>query len=363
MEGFGWYTFEISKRLVLNHPEHEFYFFFDRAYDPKFIFAENVTPIVLGPPARHPFLFVVWYELSVKRALRKYEIDLFFSPDGYLSLGSSVPQVPVIHDLNFEHNPKDLKPLMSKYYRWFFPKFAKKAEKIITVSEFSKKDICSTYQIPDDKVSVIWNACSEVYQPIDQETKKKVRAEYSGGKPFLLFVGAIHPRKNLHRLMDAFARLKSNDPDCDHQLVIVGAELWKNGLIETDIPATIKSQIHFTGRLGLEDLAKVVASADLLAFVPYFEGFGIPLVEAMRCGTPILAGDRTAIPEVAGNAAVYCDPFSVEDICNGLQRLISDAELRAELSQNGLERAQLFSWDKSATEVWEVLMSIPLKKQ
>jgi glycosyltransferase involved in cell wall biosynthesis len=173
MEGFGWYTYEISKRLVQNHPEHQFYFFFDRPYDQQFIFAKNVSPVILNPPARHPFLFVIWYEISVRRALRKHKIDLFFSPDGYLSLGSSVPQIPVIHDINFVHNPKDLKPLMSKYYRHFFPKFAKKAKKIITVSQFSKLDICQNYGINEDNVVAIWNGCSEVFQPILDETKKK----------------------------------------------------------------------------------------------------------------------------------------------------------------------------------------------
>jgi glycosyltransferase involved in cell wall biosynthesis len=357
MEGFGWYTYEISKRLVQNHPEHQFYFFFDRPYDKQFIFAKNVTPVILNPPARHPFLFVIWYEFSVRRALRKHKIDLFFSPDGYLSLGSSVPQIPVIHDINFVHNPNDLKPLMSKYYRYFFPKFAKKAKKIITVSQFSKQDICQNYGITEDAVVAIWNGCSEVFQPIRDETKKITRDKYSRNKPFILFVGALHPRKNLKRLMLAFAELKNEEPECPHQLLIVGAELWKNGLEDVEIDKAVKSQIHFTGHLDMLELAKVVASAEFLAFVPYFEGFGIPLVEAMRCGTPILAGDKTALPEVAGNAAIYCDPFSVESIRAGLHLLIHDNDLRENLSKNGLERSLLFSWDISAEQVWKVIES------
>ncbi|MCC6701594.1 MAG: glycosyltransferase family 1 protein, partial [Fluviicola sp.] len=111
MEGFGWYTFEVVKRMVLAHPEHEFVFFFDRAFDPKFIFAENVKPVVLFPPARHPFLFIWYFDFALKKALKREHIDVFFSPDGYLALGSNVPQVAVIHDLNFEHYPEDIPAL------------------------------------------------------------------------------------------------------------------------------------------------------------------------------------------------------------------------------------------------------------
>jgi glycosyltransferase involved in cell wall biosynthesis len=161
--------------------------------------------------------------------------------------------------------------------------------------------------------------------------------------------------------MLAFAALKNEDPECPHQLLIVGAELWKNGLEDVEIDNAVKSQIHFTGHLDISELAKVVASAEFLAFVPYFEGFGIPLVEAMRCGTPILAGDRTSLPEVAGNAAIYCDPFSVESIRAGLHLLIHDNDLRANLSKNGLERSLLFSWDISAEQVWKVIESELLK--
>ncbi|MFN3342698.1 MAG: hypothetical protein ACK40M_08385, partial [Flavobacteriales bacterium] len=108
MEGFGWYSYETLRRIVVAHPEHEFIFLFDRPFDRRFVFASNVIPIVIGPQARHPFLFWIWLEVSVKRALKKYKADVFVSPDGYLSLGTAVPSVAVIHDLNFEHYPKDL---------------------------------------------------------------------------------------------------------------------------------------------------------------------------------------------------------------------------------------------------------------
>ena len=121
LEGFGWFTFETLKRMTMNHPEHEFIFFFDRPYDDKFIFSDNITPVVLPPMARHPILFKIWFNKSVTWALKKYKADVFFSPDGYLSLKTDIPQIGVIHDLNFEHFPNDIPPTPRKYLLKYFP--------------------------------------------------------------------------------------------------------------------------------------------------------------------------------------------------------------------------------------------------
>lgn len=358
MEGFGWYSYEIAKRLVEGHPEHEFIFLFDRPYDERFLFADNIKPVVLSPPARHPFLFIFWFEVAVKRALKKYQADVFFSPDGYLSLRSDVPQIPVIHDLNFVHNPGDLKPLMSWYYNRYFPKFAKKATRIITVSDYSKKDIEEQYGVDSNKIHAVWNGASDAFKEIDSHSKTDVRKLYTEGKPYILFVGALHPRKNLKRLIEAFATIKEDESLEDFQLLIVGTELWKRGLEPIEISEKLKSSIHFTGHVELEKLVDIYGAATCLAFIPYFEGFGIPLVEAMKCGTPILAANRTSLPEVAGDAALYCDPFDVEDISEKLKKLLRDPELQSELRTKGLERAKLFSWDKAAEQVWEVIESV-----
>ena len=134
LEGIGWVAYECLSRIVKAHPDDEFYFLFDRKPDPKFIFAENVKPVVLFPQARHPFLYIIYFEISVRRALRKIKPDVFLSTDAYLSLGSETPQIAVFHDINFEHFPQDFPKLALWHYKKFFPKFARKAKKIITVS-------------------------------------------------------------------------------------------------------------------------------------------------------------------------------------------------------------------------------------
>ena len=142
MEGIGVHAFNVLKRITANHPEHQFLFLFDRKYDEEFIFSSNITPVVLYPQARHPFLYYWWFEYSVARILNWVKPDIFYSPDGYLSLNTKVPSIPVIHDLNYEHYPKDLPRLTSWYYRHYFPLFAARAERILTVSACSKQEYC-----------------------------------------------------------------------------------------------------------------------------------------------------------------------------------------------------------------------------
>ncbi|MCT4559950.1 MAG: glycosyltransferase family 4 protein [Crocinitomicaceae bacterium] len=354
MEGFGWFTYEVVQRIVKDHPEHEFYFFFDRPYDARFLFAKNVTPIVINPPARHPILFVLWFEVGVKRALKKHKIDLFFSPDGYLSLAAKTPQVGVIHDINFEHFPLDLPKTASQYLRKFFPRFARKAQHLITVSQYTKLDVARTYGIDQGKISVAWNGVSEKFCVQTEEVKQQTRVAFSNGRPYFLFVGSIHPRKNLKRLLQAYTNLfETGRTDLD--LVIVGAQMWKSKNEGVALTENVMEHVHFTGHVNQDDLVRIVGAAHIFTYVPYFEGFGIPLVEAMRSGVPIIAGKLTSLPEVAGNAAEYVDPFSVDEIKLAMELLENDADRRQALIELGLKRSQDFSWDLTAQKVWKVL--------
>ncbi len=196
LEGIGWFTFENLKRVTTSHPEHQFFFIFDRPYHPEFIFGPNVHPIVIGPQARHPLLYYVWFEYSVKRVLKKIKADLFLSPDGYLSLSSKIPAIAVFHDLNFEHYPEDLPWAERWYYKHFFPKYARKATRIATVSEFSKSDIVKQYHVDANKISVVFNGANEQYAPLSEDQKTLALQKLTGGKPYFFFVGALHPRKN-----------------------------------------------------------------------------------------------------------------------------------------------------------------------
>jgi glycosyltransferase involved in cell wall biosynthesis len=361
MEGFGWYTYEVTKRIVQDHPEHEFYFFFDREYDSKFVFSDNVTPVILRPAARHPLLFIWWFELMVRKAMKKYKIDLFYSPDGYLSLGSDVPQIATIHDINFEHHPKDL-PLSARIYlRSFFPRFAKKAKHVLTVSHYSKSDICQTYGISEDKVTAIWNGVSNAYGPLDAKDVALVRNKYTLGEPYFIFVGALHPRKNVVRLIEAFILFKAQTTS-SNKLVIVGASMWQKDPHLLQLADQLGEDLIFTGHVQQDELIHLVGSAYALTYVPYYEGFGIPIIESMKCGVPVIAGNRTSLPEVAGDAALLCDPFDTQSICNAMIRLTSEPALYDQLRSSGIERSKSFDWDITAQQVWTQIERV-LKKQ
>jgi len=348
LDGIGWFTYETMKRITRACPDDHFVFLFDRQPDASMIFSDNITPLVLAPQARHPILFWIWFELSVAGLLRDLKPDLFVSPDGYLPLTGRTRKLAVIHDLNFAHYPNDLPWMVRKYYNLFFPKFAAKADRIATVSAFSKTDICKTYGIPKDKIDVVFNGADIGYHPIGEEEKTLVRSQYTESSPYFLFVGSLQPRKNIARLLQAFALFRDSKPG-NMKLLIVGHRYWWTNELES-VYQTMnhRSDVIFTGRLPQEELYRVMASAFALTYVPYFEGFGIPVLEAINCDVPVIASNNTSLPEVAGDAALLVDPFSVESICNAMLVISRDESKRRGLIEAGKLRREVFSWDRTA---------------
>lgn len=353
LEGIGWFTFETLIRMTQNHPEHEFIFIFDRPYDPDYIFSDNITPVVIGPQARHPLLFYIWFDFQIPKVLKKYKADLFLSPDGYLSLRTQVPQLAVIHDINFVHRPDDLPWLIAKYYNYFFPKFARIAKRIATVSFYSKEDIARSFKIDYDKIDVVYDGINQIFEPLLEKEKKKIRKKYTDGTEYFLFVGALHPRKNVSGLLQAFDAFKGETTN-NIKLMIVGGEMHKTGdIFETYENMRFKNDVIFTGRVSTDELHDIFGAALALTFVPFFEGFGIPVVEAMSAGVPVICSNTTSIPEVGGNAVVYADPMKIDQITDAMIKLANDKELRKNLIEKGFEQKNKFSWDETANLLWQ----------
>lgn len=356
LEGIGRFTYESLKRITQQHKEHHFYFIFDRPFDEEFLFADNITPIILSPQARHPVLFYVWLEMSMPPLLKKLKPDLFLSPDGYLSLKTDVTSLPVLHDLNFAHYPQDLPWLVRKYCNYFYPRFARKAGRIATVSEYSKSDISSLYGIDPARIDVVYNGVSPGFRPQPGAIREDIREKYTKGCDYFLFVGSLHPRKNIARLMQAFDQFRKSN-DTDTKLLIVGSRYWwTNDIKQAYEEMEHQDEVIFTGRVSDESLYKITASALAVTYVPYFEGFGIPIIEAMQCGVPVITANVTSMPEVAGDAALLVDPFSVDSITQALTRIHRDTALRASLSEAGKARCSAFSWDRTASLLWESIV-------
>ncbi len=356
LEGIGWFTFESLKRIVLKYPEHDFFFIFDRKYSKEFIFADNVIPVVIGPQARHPVLHYLWFEFSVPRALKKIEPDIFVSPDAYLSLSSKFPDLVVIHDLNFEHYPKLMPAIARKYYRFFTPKFARKARRIATVSEFSKNDIVEQYGIDENKIDVVYNGSNNKFKPLSSDIKKMVKAKLTGGSDFFVFVGALNPRKNLANIFIAFDKFKNNNSS-DTKFVVVGEKMyWSQDIKQAYTNMKHKNDVIFTGRLESDDLSKTVGSSLALVYASYFEGFGIPILEAFNAEIPVITSNVTSMPEIAGDAAIFVSPGDTEQIKDAMHQICTDMELRNDLIRKACKRRGFFSWEKTADNLWDSIL-------
>ena len=353
LEGMGWFSYETLSRITKNHPNDEFIFIFDRPWHNDFIFSDNITPVQIGPPSRHPFLWYAWFQISIPKILNQHQPDVFLSPDGYLSTNTNVPSLPVIHDINFEHYPKDLPFWYRKYYRHYFPKFAEKATRIATVSEFSKNDIAEKYKVDSNKIDVVYNGVSDRFKPLDKKEINETQKDLTNGNPYFVFVGAIHPRKNIAKILEAFEDFKSTG-NYNHKLLLVGKKKWwTSEMEETFQTMKYKGDVVFKDNMNAQQVAQAIGAADALLYVSTFEGFGIPILEAMKCGVPVITSDVSSMPEVAGNAALLCSPFKSDSISEQMKRLVHEPNLSNSLIEKGLVRAKGFSWDKTSELLWK----------
>lgn len=349
LEGIGNFTNEIFKRLVVWHPDYEFHFIFNYPFDPKFVFGDNVKTHILQPPAKHPILVKIWYDFSLKRLLNKINPDVFISPDAITCLTTNIKMLTVMHDIGFAHRPQDLPKSWANFYNRYSREFAEKSKRIATVSEYSKKDIAKTYEIPEDKIDVVFNGAKEEFHPAKEQDIDIL----TKGLKYFFYIGSLHPRKNILNLLKGFEKFKSQSTN-NTKLVLGGDFLFKSKEIKQFLyTSKWKEDITLIGRLSDKDLNTWLSGAIALAYMPYFEGFGIPLLEAMQCETPILTSSVTSLPEVGGNAAIYVSPESTDEISIGMKKLYENAELREELIQNGKKRLKYFSWDISANLLWE----------
>jgi glycosyltransferase involved in cell wall biosynthesis len=354
LEGIGIYTQEIFKRVVKLLPQHEFYFLFDRNFDREFIFAENVTPVIVSPYARHPVLWYWWFERAVPKILKENDIELFISPDGYGSLHIDIPQMITVHDLAFEHYVKHTPFLVNNYYRYFVPEYCRKADKILAVSEFTKQDIISSYKIDAQKIEVVHNGTDESIFSFRHDAH--ILSNYHlKEKEYFIFIGAVHPRKNVLGLLQAFEHFK-NTYQHPHRLVIVGRKAWMNKELESFYAGMQhKNDVTWIEKTDRSHLFEILSHAFALVYPSFFEGFGIPIIEAMSAGIPVITSNLSSMPEVAGNAAILVNPKDIDEISTAMNQLVMSNDLYKELIEKGKLRSKDFSWDTSAKKVAEII--------
>lgn len=353
MEGVCRYTHETLSRMVAAHPEDKFFFFFDRPYDESFVYADNVTAIVAGPQARHPFLWYLWFERTIPKLLKKYEIDVFLSPDTYLSLSTKVPTVLVSHDIAYAHYPEHIPYLTRKYYQKYFPQFHHRAKRIVAVSNATKKDIVKTYKLDPEKIEIGYNAAPPHFKPLSKKEIGSFRDTHTEGKPYFIYVGAVHPRKNVHTIIKSFDIFKKNTSS-DYKLVIIGRNAWKNN----NFQQTLKKSKYRSDIICLqdfiEDVSPYIASSYALIYISLFEGFGIPILEAMKCDIPVICSNVSSMPEVAGNAALLVNPHNTHEVSATMTYLLNE-HVRSELIELGRVQREKFSWNRTAEIIYDQL--------
>ena len=356
LEGYGYFIYETFRRIIANHPEHEFIFIFDRPFDERFVFGKNVKAVVTGPPARHPLLWKFWYDVKVPAVLRKYKADVFVSCDGFCSLTTKVPQCLVLHDLAFLHHPSFIKKSHLLFYKKYTPKFLEKAKSIATVSEFSKKDILTHYKTEPGKIDVVFSAAKEIFHPAGEEEKAATKNKYTEGKNYFLYAGAIHPRKNLMNLLKAFSVFKKRQ-QTNMKLILTGRLAWKyESFTESMKTYKYRNDVVMTGYVPEEELVKITGAAYGLVYPSLLEGFGVPVLEAMQCDVPVITSANSSMQEIAKDAALYADANSHTDIADKMMMLYKNENLRKELIEKGRLTARQYSWDKTAALLWKSIV-------
>lgn len=364
LDGIGNFTVQTLSRMMRENGDVHFDLLCDRNFKNDYFDFENVTCHYVFPPYRHPALYVIYMELFLPFILKRLKPDLLLSMDGFLSLGSSVPQVPVIYDLNFEYYPQDHKWRNRVYYRSFFKRFARKAIRIATISEFSKSDIVRLYGIDKAKIDNVSCGIKEKFMPLSENDKARVRQQHSFGCPYFFFVGSMHPRKNIIRLMEAFDIFKA-DTGSDYKLILSGHILWDDkNILSAMEKLKFKSDIVFTGRVSDEELNGLLGAAACLSFVPTFEGFGLPIVEAFQSEVPVICSNTTSMPEVAGDATILVNPFDVTEIAQAMKTIFrNEGGLCASLVEKGRKQKLKFSWDLTAASLMQCIRLAYAEKQ
>lgn len=354
--GVEWYSYHLIEQLKQIDRENHYFLYTDRPLEGDLAKCPaNFEEVVLSWPLPR---FWTLGRLSLEMKWGKKKPDVLFVPAHTIPLLTPRATVVTVHDIGFEHFP-ELYPWADKLYHRFSIKIIKrKVDRILTVSNYSKEDICDFYNIPKHKVKVVLNGYDNT------KYKQMSVADYDLEKfkifdDYILFVGRLEEKKNTPRLIEAFGEFKKKHPTDKHKLVLVGKEGFGFDRVVQNIEKyKLQDQVIMPGWVGDNDLPKLLNRAKAFIFPSLFEGFGIPIVEAMACGCPVLCSNTTSLPEAAGEAAVLFDPVKTSEIVSALERVLLDDTIRQTLSEKGLRHSAKLSWQKCAVQTLDIITNV-----
>jgi glycosyltransferase involved in cell wall biosynthesis len=324
-------------------------------YDPDSKYSTLKRIIISNPFIKFSRLYLWHPYLTTRLNSKKYPLDIIHSLNAGPSFFKLKNQkyVITIHDLIPLIYPKTRQSMVSMSYKFLFPRTLENADKIIAVSNSTKSDLIKYFNVSAEKIEVIHEAADERFKPLTDDEVRKVKQKYHLDFPFILYVGGLTPYKNLITLVKAFYKLKIEG--INHKLVIAGTKRWRyKELFDFIDHLHLQDDIIFTGYVPDEDLPSMYNAAELFIYPSLYEGFGLPPLEAMACGCPVIASNASSIPEVVGDAGILFDPYDVNKLADHIFEVLSDDLLRANLSKKGLDRAKQFTWDRCALETFKV---------
>src|SRR5262245_7819557 len=353
--GVGYYSEHLLHHLVCEHPDDQFVVVSNQAIDTTSPLPSRVE--IASSAFRVPRL--VRMQMFAPGTLERLRPDVGHFTNGIVPMVSRVPTVVTIHDMSLTLYPRYHPPRRVLLNRPFVDLAARRADAIITVSESAKEDITRIYKLSPERVHVVHEAAAPAFRPVtDADVLRRVRDQYGLSDRFILSVGSIEPRKNLPTLIEAFAR-RHKTGELPHQLVCAGPYGWLSGDLDERINRLrVANAIRFTGYVPFEDLSALYTLAEMFVFPSIYEGFGLPIIEAMAAGTPVVTTRTGSLGEVAGDAVYYIDRLNPEALGDAMVQLSRDPVRRHELRARGLLRARTFSWDRSARETREIYQQV-----
>ncbi len=305
----------------------------------------------------------LWTHVRLNWELRRHPPDLLFIPAHVMPIACPVPTVVTVHDLGYLYYPKTHRAFDRWYLHWSTRRHVRLAAYIVADSETTRQDLARHYGADLSHVRVIYPGCDETLRRVeDPQVIAATRARYHVQGDYLLYLGTLQPRKNLARLIEAFARANLPWSSAEHgglQLVLAGKKGWDyDGLVRLANRMGLQNRVIFPGYVAPEDKAALLSGAKALVFPSLYEGFGMPILEAMVCGVPVLTSHVSSLPEVADDAAVLVDPLNVDSIAAGLKQIAYQPDLCRMLVEKGYRQARKFSWENAARQLWEVFDSV-----
>lgn len=354
------YALHLTRAMLKEPGEHRFRLYFNHP-PPAGLFPE--TPHSEHRSISWPRL---WTHLRLSVELKRRTPDVLFVPSHVLPLICPAPSVVTVHDLGYLVYPEAHRRFDRWYLNWTTRRHTRVAAHLLADSEATREDLIRYYNADPEGVTVVYPGLDPDMHPVDDPRQiATVRARYDISDDYVIHVGTLHPRKNIDRLLSAFERLQDLQPTVrdtrfpvsNTQLVLAG----KPGWLADDLVARAEAmgdRVRLTGHVAQADLPALMAGACALAMPSLYEGFGFPVLEAMACGTPVVASNVSSLPEVAGDAALLVDPLNTAALADALARILTDDELRGELRRRGLERAHQFTWQRAAQQILTVLHDV-----